>query len=284
MIVRWNAGRGSRGAMRVIYSIAAIWLVACSSDRVAADRPRVVAHRGLLLEAPENTLANFRACLELHLGFEIDVLRTADGKLVCIHDSTVDRTTNGSGKVSDLTLAQLQALDAGSWFSPSFQGERVPTIEQVFRLMAQSQARDVLVAVDIKQDDSAVEGELVRLARKHGVLNQLLFIGRTILHAPVRERLRQASRRAHIARVAHNSDELIGAIADPLNDWVYVRYMPSAKEVEGIHHAGKQVFIAGKSVSGQELQNWKTAAEVGMDAILTDYSLELARALRRRRP
>ncbi|MCC6509479.1 MAG: glycerophosphodiester phosphodiesterase, partial [Pirellulaceae bacterium] len=75
-----------------------------------AGEPLVVAHRGLLQHAPENTLANFRACLELRLGFEFDVARTKDGQLVCIHDDTVDRTTDGKGLVSQLTLAEIQRL------------------------------------------------------------------------------------------------------------------------------------------------------------------------------
>src|ERR1700709_498092 len=92
-------------------------LVTAGSHSVAAGpRPLVVAHRGLLRHAPENTLANFRACLELRLGFEFDVQATKDGQLVCIHDSTVDRTTNGTGKVADLTLSAIRGFDAGSWF------------------------------------------------------------------------------------------------------------------------------------------------------------------------
>ena len=79
----------------------AFCLVTAYGQAIAADPPLIVAHRGLLLHAPENTLANFRACLELRLGFEFNVARTKDGHLICIHDNTVDRTTNGEGKVSD---------------------------------------------------------------------------------------------------------------------------------------------------------------------------------------
>lgn len=73
----------------------------------------MVGHRGLLFNAPENTLASFAACLALQVGFEFDVDRTADGALVCVHDANVDRTTDGSGTVSDLTLAEIKRLDAG---------------------------------------------------------------------------------------------------------------------------------------------------------------------------
>ena len=124
-----------------------------------AGEPLIVAHRGLLRVAPENTLANFRACLELRLGFEFDVQRSKDGHLVCIHDSTLNRTTNGSGKVAELTLAEIRQLDDGSWFNPRFQGERVPTVEEVLQLAAQYRQHEILIAVDFK--DPGVEQEVV---------------------------------------------------------------------------------------------------------------------------
>ena len=73
------------------------------------DWPAIVGHRGLLLTAPENTFAAFGACASLRVGFEFDVDRSADGVLVCVHDATVDRTTDGTGSVGSLTLADLKA-------------------------------------------------------------------------------------------------------------------------------------------------------------------------------
>src|SRR3954468_7194776 len=107
---------------------------ALASLAQAADpsRPLVVGHRGLMHAAPECTLAGFRACLALRVGFEFDVRRTKDGELVCLHDTTLDRTTSGRGRLADLTLAELRQLDAGSRFDPAFHGERVPRIEDVF--------------------------------------------------------------------------------------------------------------------------------------------------------
>src|SRR5688572_8583483 len=80
--------------------------------------PRLVGHRGLLHHAPENTLAGFAACLDLRFGFEVDIHRSKDGHLVCIHDATLDRTTDGAGKVASFTFAQLRKRDAGAWFDP----------------------------------------------------------------------------------------------------------------------------------------------------------------------
>lgn len=83
-----------------------VWLYG-TARAAEPSRPLVVAHRGLLLHAPENTLANCRACLQLRLGFEFDVQKMSDGQLVCIHDTTVDRTTNkqASIKAQTATLA-----------------------------------------------------------------------------------------------------------------------------------------------------------------------------------
>ncbi len=265
----------------VFLALSALCLLAIPPMANAAESPLIVAHRGLLLNAPENTLANFRACLELRLGFEFDVERTTDGKLVCIHDDTVDRTTNGTGKVSELTLEEIRRLDAGSWFDPRFAGETVPTIDEVLELIAEYQQLDVLIAVDLKAE--GVEQEVIRLAERHLVLHKLLFIGRTISEPEVRDRLRSFSTNAHIAAVANTTDEFPKALAALNADYVYFRYLPTTEQVEAVHGAGKRAFIAGMTVSGHVPENWQLAADIGIDGILTDYPIELAAMLRKAR-
>jgi glycerophosphoryl diester phosphodiesterase len=240
---------------------------------------KVVAHRGLLLEAPENTLANFRACLELRLGFEFDVRRTKDGQLVCLHDDTVDRTSDGKGRVTDLTLDQLRRLDAGRWFSPEFAGERIPTIDEVFALAAAHRGKAVLLAVDIKAEDPAVEGDLVKLARKHELLDRLVFIGRTIEHAEVRQRLKDGDSKAQVARLVGAAAELPAATRDNQADWLYLRFIPGADDVRRVHAAGKRLFLAGPLVAGREPENWRAAAALGFDGVLTDHPLDLRRTI-----
>ncbi|MDA1012949.1 MAG: glycerophosphodiester phosphodiesterase family protein [Planctomycetota bacterium] len=237
------------------------------------SQPLVVAHRGLLRHAPENTLANFRACLELRLGFEFDVERTQDGHLVCIHDTTVDRTTNGTGKISELTLAKIQELDAGSWFDRKFANERVPTVEEVLKLIAEYRQHDVLIAVDLKAAN--VGEQVVRLAEKHKVLHRLIFIGRTITDPRLRQQIKAVSTKALTAAVANNAAEFEKALAAENADWVYVRFLPSAKQIAEVHRSQKRAFIAGPTVAGNLVKNWRHATEVGMDAILTDFALEL---------
>ena len=99
-------------------------------------RLEVHAHRGGAGLAPENTLAAFRKAIELGVdALEMDLHVTRDGAVVVIHDETLDRTTDGRGGVSDLSLEAVKRLDAGRKFAPAFRGERVPTLREVIDLV-----------------------------------------------------------------------------------------------------------------------------------------------------
>ncbi len=92
----------------------------------------IIAHRGASAYAPENTMAAFRKAVEMSAdGIEFDVKCTRDGEMVIIHDQTLERTTNGLGKVIEKNLDDLRALDAGSSFSEEFKGEKIPLLSEV---------------------------------------------------------------------------------------------------------------------------------------------------------
>ncbi len=94
--------------------------------------PPVIACRGACVRAPENTMPAFIAAREDGARWiETDVKLTEDGRPVLMHDDTLDRTTNGHGPVADMTWADMQNLDAGSWFAPEFAGTRVPALEEL---------------------------------------------------------------------------------------------------------------------------------------------------------
>lgn len=104
----------------------------------------VVGHRGTTRFAPENTLAAFEKAIDMGArSIEVDVRMTRDGEFVIMHDPWVDRTTNGTGLVSQMTLAEIRKLDAGSWFSPKFAGERVPTLREALRAVKGRTAVDI---------------------------------------------------------------------------------------------------------------------------------------------
>jgi glycerophosphoryl diester phosphodiesterase len=132
---------------------------------VAAGRPLIVAHRGCSGAAPENTLAAFQMAASLGADMiELDVRMSRDGELMVIHDRRVDRTTNGSGSVFRKSAADLQALDAGSWYARRFTGERIPALRNVFRLLP----RRIGLNIEVKTDGDRRRSGL--LAQKLGGL------------------------------------------------------------------------------------------------------------------
>lgn len=112
--------------------VASILLLLPTMTTAEKTNPISIAHRGASGQAPENTMAAFEKAYEYKADyFEVDVQMTKDGELILMHDTTVDRTTNGTGRVKDFTFEEIQALDAGSWFHESFADEKVPTLGEV---------------------------------------------------------------------------------------------------------------------------------------------------------
>jgi len=98
--------------------------------------PRIIGHRGVAGHAPENTLASIREAAAMGLMWvEFDVMMTKDGELVLIHDESLDRTTDGDGRVPKTSLAELKERDAGGWFDKRFQNERIPTLKETTKLL-----------------------------------------------------------------------------------------------------------------------------------------------------
>jgi glycerophosphoryl diester phosphodiesterase len=139
------------------------------------------AHRGAAGLAPENTLAAFRRALELDAdGTEMDLQLTRDGVVVILHDDTVDRTTDGRGRIGDLTLAEVKRLDAGAKFGPAFAGERIPTLRELIDLVKASGNARFRLNLEIKFADGQ-EGRPEALEeRVLAVLSETGFLGRVI--------------------------------------------------------------------------------------------------------
>jgi len=140
--------------------------------------PLFIAHRGYSARYPENTLAAFNGAIDAgaHM-IELDVCLSKDRQLVVIHDETVDRTTNGTGAVKALTLDQLGRLDAGSWFDPRFNTERLPTLAQVLDAVK----GHLMVNIEIKPEafeadgpPDAVERQVLNLVREKNMLDEVL--------------------------------------------------------------------------------------------------------------
>ena len=135
----------------------------------------VIAHRGASGHAPENTLAAFRRAVALGASFiETDLHLSRDAHFVAIHDDAVNRTTNGQGKVHDLTLADLRRLDAGYWFGSEFSGERIPTLEEILEF---SKKNDVVFYLELKPAGAwGGEHALIGALRESGEIARTIVI------------------------------------------------------------------------------------------------------------
>lgn len=163
--------------MRIAIVLAAAAIAGCATTGPLMIQPKdqvaVIAHRGASAYAPENTLAAFELAAEMEADwYELDCLLTKDGAVIVSHDDDLDRTTNGEGHIADKTLAELKALDAGSWFDQKFAGETMPTLRESLDM-----ARDRIgVYVEIKSaaNDGALMQELWQATAGHETMDKKL--------------------------------------------------------------------------------------------------------------
>ncbi len=143
-------------------------------ERVGRER-LLFGHRGVPQEAPENTLASFGRAVELALdGVELDARLCRTGELVVIHDERVDKLTNGSGCVDQLSFDEIRSLDAGTRFGGSFKGERIPSLEEAFEALRGK----MVVNVELKTKSVAgdgLEGKVVALIEKMGLESSVIL-------------------------------------------------------------------------------------------------------------
>ncbi len=237
-------------------------------QRAEAGRPWVFAHRGACRVAPENTLPAFQAAIDLGAdGIELDVQYSSDGKLVVIHNPTLDKTTNGEGRVTAHTFEELRALDAGAWFAPQFAGTPIPTLDEVLEL-----AHDkLLVNIELKSLESSTVDlgvDVVARVRAHAMADQVVISSFNPL----------ALRRA---KKAGPEIECALLTAADLPGWMRSRFTFWLSRMEGIHPEYPMVdeaYMAWAHRRRLPVRPWTVNEEadmrrliaLGVDALITD--------------
>ncbi|QIP17085.1 glycerophosphodiester phosphodiesterase family protein [Spirosoma aureum] len=242
----------------------------------AQNKIGISAHRGSSEIAPENTLATFRAVLQMQVDYiEIDVRTTKDGQLVILHDGTLNRTTTGAGPVKDQALAELKKLSAAKGYDNQFQKEQIPTLDEVGELLADWNAHHpskTNLYVDCK--DVAPE-PLVEILTKYGLLNDAVFYGSD-------EKLLALQKVAPTAKLMpglKNADAMADKISK-LHPYAFDVSWPALSEslVGQIHHQKIKVFSDLLDFYDLPSQYAK-AAQFGIDVIQTDHVLKVYRTL-----
>ncbi len=186
------------------------------------NKPIIYAHRGASAYAPENTGASFCKALEMQAGgIETDVQLSKDGRVVVCHDEKVDRVSNGSGYIKDMTLQELKTLDFGSWFSDEFRGESILTLEELLEML---QEWGGILNIELKQGPIQYEGLEAKVVK---ILREFNQIENTIIssfnHYSLRT-LKELEPRLKIGLL------YVGGLVEP---WRYAKYIGA----EAIHPA-----------------------------------------------
>lgn len=230
-----------------------------------------VAHRGATAYAPENTIAAFDLAVDMKADYiEIDVQRSKDGELVLIHDTTVDRTTDGTGKVGDLTLEQLRSLDAGSWKGEQFAGEPIPTFEEILDhyhgkigILIELKAPELYPGIEEQVAAALIERNL------HKPQNEKIIIQSFNFESI--KKMDQLLPKVPIGVLTSNrADTTLEALQEfsTYADWFNPSYGIVTEElVNQVHSLGMQ--IGSWTVRSQEAADF--LFEMGVDAIISDY-------------
>lgn len=232
---------------------------------------QVFAHRGYSAKYPENTMAAFNAALQYNIdGIELDVHETKDGELVVIHDEKLNRTTNGKGYVKDHTLSQLLKLDAGSWFHKAFKGERIPTLEEVLRLVKPA---GKIVNIELKSNILPYDGmdmKVIKLVREMKMERQV------ILSSFDHESLARIKEKAPELEIAPLISNMI------VNPWVYTKVLKAnAMHISG-HYMQRQCALDAlrsgaviRVYTINKKEHMQFIQQIGATGIITDQ-VELA--------
>lgn len=231
---------------------------------------QICAHRGDVSAAPENTLPAFKSAVEKgaqQIEFDVDV--TKDGELVIMHDATVDRTTNGKGKVTDLNFAEIRALDAGAKFSEAFKDTRVPTLREALEVIPPN----ILCNVHLK-GKTELAREAARLIEEMGRLDQCFLACELESVAVAREAV-PAIKTCNMSRQAGNRAAYIDATIANKCEFIQLHERDGHESIEAdvkkLHAHGVTVnwFGADDAALIERLHR------AGVDYILTD-KLDLA--------
>lgn len=239
----------------------------------------IATHRAANEFAPENTLAAMKCALDLGADFiETDVRLTSDGASVILHDGSLNRTTNGTGPLKNLTFKEVRNLSAGKWFDPFFTGEKVPTLEEACRLLADHNRTNVHKTwfyVDCKDIDATC---LVDVLKKYDLLENSVFYVNDISQIGA---IRALAPAAKILPGLRNPSELDTEI-DTYHPYALDVSWKDLSEslIRRAHAKGVKIFSDGFG-SDQQPESYAKAIRAGIDVISTNKISVICDALKR---
>jgi len=269
--------------IKFLWLISLIFMISCTDKQKEAKemnnsendyQAKIIAHRGGAKLAPENTLAAFKNAINIGVDMiEIDVHLSKDSNIIVIHDNTLDRTTDGTGKIKNLSLAEIKSYDAGFWFSKDYENEKVPTLSEVLETINGK----VILLIEIKDGDErypGLEKKIVEAVKKYDAVKWVIV---------------QSFNKSSIIRIKKIYPELVTFYLSgktfevlfseieekmKLNEKVKKQFdgiaahhsVLDSEKVAILHKAGFNVF----TYTVNEPKDMKKNIEIGVDGIITD--------------
>lgn len=255
---------------RLLYILFAIILLGsgCTQRRTTpAKIPMTSAHRGASAIAPENTMAAVDSCIKYGVGnMECDVCISKDSVFYVLHDSTLDRTTNGTGDIVNWMSAHIDTLDAGSWFAPEFAGQRVLRFEDLLRRAKESGLR---VTIDYRNGDLQ---QLLALIKSEGMLENCNF---TFSQEEDIKAFKKIAPEVKTLQAYARSEKDLERIAKEVGANIAVAWIDSLTPqfVEKCRKYNSQVLALVLGLDDKTEDNQK-AVDLGVDIIATDRPIE----------
>ncbi len=284
-----------------ILIIAIAYEVLCLMAKPISDHPyfnpggfRVIAHRGGRSLGPESTLYTLQRALDIGVDvLEVDIRSTNDGELVVLHDSSVDRTTNGTGPVTNFTLAKLKTLDAGYGWSPDHgrtfpmrgKGLTIPTLAEVFNAFP-----DAHINIEIKESRTAVITGLCKLIRDYQKTNRVMIAAFDVSQL---KRFRRQCPEVATSAGAREAFLFYGL------QWTHLEkiYTPPAQALQLPEYYGNRQVVTPRFLEAAHARNMQVHVwtvndtrsmqqliNMGVDGIMTDYPERLLDLLGRKIP
>ncbi|SFS84838.1 glycerophosphodiester phosphodiesterase [Marininema halotolerans] len=298
-----NQRKSSRWLAIIGTSTILIFLSSCAQPNASLTPSKTktvltIGHRGASGYAPEHTFSSYELAKKMKADYlEIDLHRTKDGKLVIIHDDTLDRTTNGTGPVKDHTLAQIKTLDAGSWFNQAYPklankeyvGQKVLTLDEVLDYFGNG--AKYYIETKAPEVYPGMEKELLATLKAHHLLDQSSLKSKQVIiqsfSADSLKKIHQINDQVPLVQLLWYTEKGLGQISEKEMN-IYGNYAFAVgpnfekidkKFVDKVHQHG----FAIHPYTINEKKAMKKALDWGVDGMFTNYPDRLQDALKKRK-
>ncbi|MEO8399618.1 MAG: glycerophosphodiester phosphodiesterase family protein [Ignavibacteriaceae bacterium] len=247
----------------ISFGLAIIFLVGCSGSKDVI----VTAHRGASGLAPENTLSSFKAAIKNNADFsELDAQETADGVIIVLHDKDLKRTSGSDGNIWELNYGELKNYEVGSWFEKKFDGEKVPTLQEVINLVKGKMKLNI--ELKMNGHEKVLAEKVVKIIEENDFIDQCIVTSFNFDEIKTVRRLNKNIKVGYIFSKMPDDIDIFKADCDLLS---VNKKLVDEEFVKKAHENGKEVHVW----TVNEPDEMKKLITLGVESLITNYPNKL---------